>query len=245
MSSERQSAMMEHTLQELYYRRKSGRVQQKPYVLALLTSHVIGMDPGFSFLRKLSKEDISMRIAAEDEIYSRYSIRGLVKTIGNDDWIPNHKLSDMALHHVDTIFIPILSFSIVSDILSLNDQRPFVRHILTALLTGKRVIGLKHGADPFHQLWRMKGMDKGPDLLKRKLNDQMLQLKAIGIKLIDETERIDFTMLKTMKKTVITEESIRFIHQQNHSRLVVTNDTIITPLAEDKARELNIALIPE
>lgn len=245
MGKEKQSALIEHTLQELNYRNRNVRVQQKPYVLALLTSHLIGVEPGLLYLSTLSKKNLTIRFSAEDELFTHYPIKKLVKLIDNDDWIPSKLLSDSVLHHVDAVFLPILSFSMVNDILSFNDRRLFVRIIMKALFTGKKVFGLKIGADPYHSQWKINGMDKSSNLLKRKLNKQMAELKTMGILLIDEHESLDIKIERILKKTVITEETIRYIHQRDESKLWITNEMIITPLARDMAKELNIALIIE
>lgn len=236
---------MEHALQELFQRNNRSRSQLKPYVLALLTSHMIGMEPGFSYLKRLEEENITIRISAEEEVFRRFAKTELVKATGNDDWIPHTHLSDNIIQDLDAVLIPILSFSIVSDILSFNEQRPFVRLIIAALLSGKEVFGLKIGADPYHPLWTLEGLDKGTVSLKRKLNEHLLELKSLGIKLIDAGNTSEFRMRKALQKTVVTDETIRYIHQKNLSKLAVMNGTIITPLARDTAKELNIALIME
>ncbi|QED47738.1 hypothetical protein [Cytobacillus dafuensis] len=247
MGIERQSALTENTLYELCNRNGSGRRinKRKPYVLALITSHLIGMEPGLSYLRDLSNAQMMLRISAEDELFSHFSLQELVNLIGNDDWILQRELSEMIINQVDIIFLPILSFSLVSDILSYNDRRLLVRIILKAILSGKKVIGLRLGADPYHPIWRMKGMDKGPQILKRKLQEQLQGLKSLGIKLIDTNEKIDFTFEKAYKKSIITEKTIRYVHQNNQSFLFISNETILTPLAKDLARELKISLITE
>jgi hypothetical protein len=245
MRTEMQSAMMENTLQELFQRNNKSSSRRKPFVLALLCSHIIGMQQGFDYLRKLRDENITLRIAAEEEVLYRYSKQELIQATGNDDWIPVGKLADASINELDAIILPILSFSIITDLVSLNDQRPFVRLIIKALLMGKKVIAIKSGADPFHPLWKMEGMDKGSALFKTFLKDNTLKLQSYGVKLIDENETVDFSVHGNAKKTVITEETIHFAHQQNKTYLLIMKDTIITPLARDTAKELNIALITE
>ncbi|WP_102275631.1 hypothetical protein [Cytobacillus massiliigabonensis] len=241
MGSEKQSVLLEHTLHELLAHR-SGNKKLKMTVLALITTHLIGMDSGLSFLREIDREEVIVRFSAEEEVTAQMSIEELIKTLHNDNWMPHHLLSEKVLSHTDVILIPNLSFSLVADILSFNEQRIFVRLILTALLTGKTVIALKAGTDPYHPLLRLKGMDKGSNGLKRMLYNQMLQLKDMGINLIDENEKLS---IKKIKKTVINEETIRYFHQQNINRFVISKDMIMTPLARDKAKELNITLVFE
>ena len=246
MSSHKQSVMMQNTLQELSDRNSISKSQQKrPYVLALITSHLTGIEPGLLYVNRLSNLQWSVRISAEPSLFLDYTRTELIGLTGNDDWIPLQRLSENTIKQADILLIPILSFSLVSDILSFNDQRPFVRIILNGLLTGKKVIALKVGIDPYHELWKINGLDKGTSLLKRKFYDQMIELKSMGIKLIDPEERIDSAIVNKKQKTIVTAETVRYVHLQNQNHLKVTKESIITPLAKDVARELNIALISE
>ncbi|MBG9550531.1 hypothetical protein ABE25_09545 [Cytobacillus firmus] len=241
MISKKQSVMAKNTLQELYMRNEKSR-GRKPHILALLTSHMIGMEPGFSYLQKLIQEDITLRMAAEEEMLTQFPLEELVSLTGNDDWISASMINDQLLDHFDEILLPILSFSLIADLLNFNEQRPLVRIILMGLLKGKRVTALKTGGDPFSQYWKLKGMDKGPDILKRKLNGQMAELKVLGIRLIDFNDRADFAVHQ-MKKTVISDETVRFAYLSKLNQLTVPKGAIITPLARDTAKELKIDII--
>lgn len=234
-----QSEMVKHTLQEIYHR--GGGFPRKPYVLALLTSHMIGMEPGFSYLKEMQKDSITLRLTGENSLLAKMELGELIKAAGNDDWIPESCLSEEILRKIDGIFLPILSFSLVNDLLSLNEQRPFVRLILEALLKGKKIVALKTGADPHDPYWKMKGIDKGPVLLKRTMLQQLVQLKSMGIILISKNEKADFTPEEN-KKTVISKETIRNAHLQNQTEIRIQSGSIITPLARDTAKELNILL---
>ncbi|MBY0120493.1 hypothetical protein [Bacillus sp. S/N-304-OC-R1] len=246
MSSYKQSVMMQHTLQELSDRNCMGKSQQKrPYVLALITSHLIGMEPGLLYLNRLVKKQWIVRISAEQSLFLNYTRTELIGLTGNDDWIPLQRLTERLIKQADIILIPILSFSLVSDIISFNEQRPIVRMILNGLLTGKKVVALKVGTDPYHEHWKLNGLDKGTNLLKRKLYKQLSELKSMGIIIIDPDERVESSLVNTEKKTIVTAETVRYIHLQKHDHLIVTKESIITPLAIDVARELNITLILE
>ncbi|AND39911.1 MULTISPECIES: hypothetical protein [Cytobacillus] len=241
MSSKKQSVMAKNTLQELYLRNDSCR-DRKPHILALLTSHMIGMEPGFSYLKKLTKKDITLRMAAEEEMLKQFPLQELVNLTGNDDWISPTAFHAQPIDQFDEIFLPILSFSLITDILSLNEKRPIVQIILKGLLKGKRITALKAGGDPFSQYWKLKGMDKGPDMLKRKLNEQMTELKMLGIRLIDFHQQAEFDV-QHVKKTVITDESVRFARFSKLDQIAVPKGAIITPLARDTAKELKIEII--
>ncbi|WP_236694036.1 hypothetical protein [Sporosarcina globispora] len=233
--------MAKNTLQALYLRNASSS-ERKPQILALLTSHMIGMEPGFSYLKKLTQKDITLRIYAEEEMLKQFPLHELVLRTGNDDWISSSMVHDQLIDHFDEIFLPILSFSLMKDLLSFNDQRPMVQIILKGLLKGKRVTALKAGVDPFSAYWQLKGMDKGPDILKRKLNQQMGELKILGLRLIDSNDQADFTVQQT-KKTVISGETVRLAHLRKLDHIAVPKGAIITPLARDTAKELKIEII--
>ncbi|GLB61321.1 hypothetical protein NCCP133_34510 [Cytobacillus sp. NCCP-133] len=233
-----QSEMAIHTLQEIYHRREV--FHKKPYVLALLTFHMIGMEPGLSYLRNLNKKSNRFRVSGDESFLANMQPGELIRSIGNDDWIPLRNIKKSYISEINGIFLPILSFSLINDLLSLNEQRPFVRLILEALLKGKKVVALKTGADPYDSYWKMEGMDKGPVLLKRKLHNQLLQLKSMGISVIAVHENADFST--AFKKSVITEGIVRNAHQRNMTELEIQGGSIITPLARDTARELNILL---
>lgn len=237
--------MIHHTLHELWHRNSnnSRSLKKRPYVLALLTSHLIGMEPGFSFLHELAKMQWLIRISAEESLFSHYTRNECIALTGNDNWVPFNRLSEKTLKQADIIFVPILSFSLASDILALNEQRPFVRMILNGLLTGKKVIAIKVGIDPNHQVWRLNGMDKGTQSLKKRLLEQMLKLKAMGIKLIDSEDHLSLFFETHQKKSVISAETIQYVSSQNQSKIIVTEESIITPLARDRAKELNITIM--
>lgn len=235
---------MKHTLQELSKRNSySKSLQKRPYVLALITSHLIGMEPGLLYLKDLTSKQCMLRISVENLPYFHDERNEIVRIIGNDDWISHQQLSENIM--IDIVFLPVLSFSIVSDILSFNEQRPFVRLILHSLMTGKKVVALKIGMDADHQLWKVKGMDKGSQAFKRKLKEQMIHLKGLGIDLINEDDHFDAFLYHSQKKSIVSAETIRYLQQQNQHTLRMPSQTIITPLAKDMARELNIAIITE
>ncbi|TLS38942.1 hypothetical protein [Pseudalkalibacillus caeni] len=242
MGNKKQSAMMEHTLQLLLNRNGSADQQQKPFVLALLTSHLIGMEPGFSYLKAI-KDNAMLNVVLEEAVLEQYEKQEILRLTGAEKVQIDNEVQEIPFHKLDTVLLPVLSFSLVSDILALNEQRPLVRIILSALLAGKKVIALRAGADPFHPIWKMKGMDKGATALKGKLNKRLIELKSFGVILVDYQDKID--LKKENSKTLVTEETIRFAYQQGESVIFISKNTIVTPLAKDTAKELNIAIITE
>ncbi len=245
MRSNKQSEMVNHTLYELLYRNSSTKVNKKRMVLALLTSHLIGMEEGLQYVKNLRNGEVSVLFSADDSLLAEYPLTQLINLIENDNWLSKAQLQDRILDKVDAILIPIFSFSMATNILLLHDQNPFVRFILKALFSGKKVIGLKTGIDPYHPLWTINGLDKGSHFLKRKMSNQIAELKSMGIQLINEQDSFITSNREIQSKSVITEKTIRYYHQQNDKKLFISRETIITPLALDTAKELAISVIKQ
>ena len=237
--------MVNHTLHELLYRNSSTKVKKKQAVLALFTSHFIGMEQGIQHVKNLRKEEVSVLFSADDSLLAKYPLAQFINLVGNDNWISKTQIQHSSLEAVDVIFIPIFSISLATNILLLNDQYPFVHLILKALFSNKKVIGLKTGIDPHHPLWTINGLDNGSLYLKRKMLNQLAELKSMGIYLINEEDIFISSDRVNKSKSVITEKTIRYYHQQNFNQLFISRESIITPLALDLAKELSISLIKQ
>lgn len=235
--------MVTHTLHELLYRNSLTKIKSNRMILALLTSHMLGVEKGLEYVKKLSNDHRFVKFSADNSLLADYPLSQLVNILENDNWLSQTQLENICIDTVDIIIIPIFSYSLASSILLFNDQNPFVRIILKALFSGKKVIGLRTGIDPYHSLWTVSGLDKGSHFLKRKLNSQMVELTTMGIQFINEQENLSTIDRVISSKSVITEKTIRYFHQQNYKKLFISEETIITPLAYDTAKELAISLI--
>lgn len=237
--------MVNHTLYELLNRNSPTKVKKKRMVIALLTSHLIGMEQGLQYIKNLPNDNVLVRFSADDSLLAQYPLTHLVNKIENDNWLSKTQLQDSILDTVDTILIPVFSFSMAANILLFNDQNQFIRLILKALFSGKTVIGLKTGIDPYHPLWTANGLDKGTPFLKRKLYNQLAELKLMGIQLINEQDCFITSDREIKSKSVITEKTILYFHQKQYKKLFISKETIITPLAIDTAKELAVSLIKQ
>jgi hypothetical protein len=130
---------------------------------------------------------------------------------------------DLIIQHIldySKIFILSPTFTLIKDILALSDDNPFVNVILQAILGGVPVF-----------------MQELPSK-NNKIKDILKEISDFGIQLIPILNI--FEKSNCWKKDLLTE---RDILQVADREIIVPENTIITPLALDKAKELNIKII--
>lgn len=247
MQGQKQSARMKYTLLELLYRNREEELEREyPQVLALLSHHHIGFDVGIQSIRDLSGQRIRLWGWAEERVSAEYGHDKLIQLTGIDSWFNASQDPQLLTNRFSHLYVPVLSFSLVSDIVRFNDRRPFVNVILQALLRGHRVTALKVGADPFHPLWQQAGINHGTPAIKRELFEQLQQLRSFGIQLVDEND-LRTVMARTArpKRSVLTEENIVYAYENGEREICTARNTIITPLAADLAKQYQIRIKQE
>ncbi len=244
MLDQRQSAQVRYTLLELLYRGREEELEQThPQVLALLSYHHIGFEAGLRCLRNLGNSRFRLWGWAEDEV--RYNCKDcdLIQLTGMDNWLFGSQDTSSITKRFRHFFIPVLSFSLVSDIVRFNDRRPFVSVILKALLQGEQVTALKVGADPYHVLWRKEGYYRGTPSIKQELYTQLQQLRRYGVQLVDEND-VHTVIGRTLqsKRSLLTQQDIAYAHERGESVIRAERSTIVTPLAVEVANEYGIRI---
>lgn len=185
MVKERQSAKVDNTLLELLYKNREEKLDRDfPQVMALFSYHMLGMEQGLASLQELQKQKLRVQVWADESIREYYNT-DLVQKTGIDDWIWSSKEAEERKQKLQFLFIPVLSFSLVSDIVRFNDHRPFVRMILWALFKGIKVGVLSMGADPQHPIWRQRKLDQSSSFLQQGATTQLQQLRGTGIQLLE------------------------------------------------------------
>src|SRR5699024_10641637 len=114
------------------------------------------------------------------------------------------------------------------------------------LMSGKKVIASSSSANPFDPSMEASGLNQGTMLLKRRLKEQLNTLKGFGIELIDDMSKLVLTAKrveeKTGKKSVLTADDIQQARTAGHANIMIENNTIITPLARDVAKQYGITI---
>ncbi|VEF47166.1 Ethanolamine utilization protein [Bacillus freudenreichii] len=248
MHLNRQSALAESTLQELYYKNMSSPENVRPkIVLALLFYHMNGLDEGLKGLRELQERlgrHIRIRICPDQLILEHFNVTELACKTGIDDWV-SLETAEKLKEKVDYFYIPVLPFSTVSDLLNFNDRQRPIRLLLWALMSGKKVCAYTAGADPFHSIWKEAGLDNGTPFLKHEMKKQLERLRGFGIQLFKNNAQLQtyFKPAALRKENqIITAETIKK-HAETGKRLIeVGQGAIITPLARDVAKERQIEI---
>jgi hypothetical protein len=239
MGQKRQSVLVENTLHELFNQKQNSAPTK---VIACLTYHFVGMDIAFQALKNLRQQNIIIRLYIDEEVFRYFSKRDILVRTEIDDWISFRELEEM--EDWDILFLPALSFSLASNIISLNDQDRFVRFLILSLFSNKKVTALSTGLNPNHPVWKQQQLTYGTRFLKTKLKKELQDIQAVGIHLLepDEVESYFSTKLSLQKK-LITAKEIDLFLSKNETDLIVDQQTIITPLARDMLKRHQINLI--
>lgn len=240
MKCRRQSALIENTLHELFI----GQQKHSPMVVAYLTYHFVGMDQAMDAIKMLRKQKIRIRLLIHEDVFKYFTKKNIVERTEIDDWITIQGLENMG--NIDFLFLPTLSFSLVSGIVHLNDQDSFIRYLLQSLFLGKRVAALSIGMNPEHSVWKKEQLTQGSTFLKTKLKRDLQQLQSVGIHILEPDEIQSFFSLKSdQKKKVMTAKDIEQFLKKNEKELIIDQRTIVTPLAKDILKKYQINLIRE
>ncbi|MFD1040258.1 hypothetical protein ACFQ3N_17940 [Virgibacillus byunsanensis] len=241
MQVNQQSSVVDATLRELLLRNKTAH--QKT-VYALLFYHMGGMEEGLQSLKALHEHGIRVRIIPDERILDHYRVTDLARRAGIDDWISLNDFENQK-QQVDHVYIPILPFSTVSDLLNFNDTRSSIRMVMGALMKGKKVSAFSAGANPYHSIWQDVKMNHGTPLLKHQMKKQLQQIRGFGVHLIDHADEVVnhfITDFHQEKRQVITADDMKKQAKIGRRSIEWEQGTIITPLARDIAREHNIEI---
>lgn len=248
MQLDRQSALAESTLRELFRRNMSNADDARPKtMLALLFYHMNGMDEGLKALRELNErygKYLRIRICPDDQIPDHFNVADLACKAGVDDWISLENAEKLK-EKVDYFFIPVLPFSTVSDLLRFNDVRRPIRLLLWSLMSGKKVSAYSAGADPYHPAWKEAGLNNGTAFLKHEMKKQLQQLGGFGIQLFKNHTQLETYFKPAVlrdEKHIITAETIKKYAEAGGRFIDVEQGMIITPLARDVAKEHQIEI---
>jgi hypothetical protein len=238
--SHQQSALMENTLHELLFHRQPPSPTK---MVVYLPYHFVGMDQAMHAIKMLRKQKLRIRLLIHEEVFRYYDKKEIVERTEIDDWITIQGLENM--RDLDFLFLPILPFSLVSNILALNDQDRFVRFLLHSLFSNRKVSALSIGMDPNHSVWKEEQLTHGTPYLKSKLKRELQLLQSVGIHIIEPDEINCFFSKSDQKKKVMTAKDIQQFLYKKEKELVVDQQTIVTPLAKDMLKQHQINLISE
>jgi hypothetical protein len=241
----KQSVLVKNTLYEVmnscYPKNFRGATTR---ILALMAFSDIGVEQGISTLKQLNNNGFYTRIFADEGYFHSGRLHHFIELSGNDDWtILNHSIGEIEDEY-DQLFIPVASFSLVSELVHFFDNRPLAKVIQRALLKGKKVTMLDLGVNPFSKTLQDASWDKGTSFMKSELFNQLKKLQGFGVTIIHfDQVKSHFQRQTSVKRLLLAEKEVIKASRNQQKEIFVSKGTIVTPLARDTAKDLGIRVI--
>lgn len=235
------SALLRNTLLTLSYRHRVEELTKDyPGVIVLLTYGTVGMEEGFQAIQQMKEENVRLQLWVDDHLTKYFSLEEVVQRTGVNDFKLERHDPRQPEPTFPILFLPVLSYSLVSKIMQMDGQDWFTSVIMESIFAGGRVGGISAGADPFHPLWKEKGWDQAPITLKLEMKTRLRQIRSYGIDLLEVNESVQWTQnitKQTRKKRVISEATIQQALVKGLKTIQVDRgSSLMTPLARDLAK---------
>jgi hypothetical protein len=239
----KQSVVVKNTLYEVMHSCFPVKEREAATrILALLISNELGLEQGVSTLKFLNSSHFFTRIYAEESYFKSGKLDHLIELSCNDDWTQLVDSSEEIEDDFDHLFLPVTSFSLVSELIHFNDRRPLARIIQRALFKGKKVTMVEDTANPYSKIIRENNWDRGTNFMKSELLSQLKKLQRYGVTLIHSDQVKPHFQMQGKQKKVVTEEDVLLAGRKHQQVINLSRGTLITPLARDTAKELGILL---
>ncbi|MDT8899686.1 flavoprotein [Anaeroselena agilis] len=225
-------------------------------ILALFCGGAIGLEPGLAALAELRAYPADVAVvlsAAAEKIVGAERVRD---TLGTDTVIVTAQdpYPGRLLREADAVVVPVLTQNTAAKLARTFSDTLVTTLALQALMLGKPVVMAANAADPQDCGRTSGGMGRAPVNLTRALRDNLRLIESYGVRLVDvkmlaaEVGRCfrpdpEPATLAREKKVLIDAAAVKAALATGSGRLAVPRGAIITPLAADAARELNVELV--
>jgi len=212
-----------------------------PYsILGILTHMGQGIDDLFNFLVQLAQSKQKILIWTTKEINSALDFSSRTSSIPTLDVISSYN-GNFCLKFLDKLEYIIFggfSFEIASKLVSFEDSNATVNILLQGILAKKPVYIIT----PFPPT--DLNFEFGPSgILTKELSKRLSGLIEMGFRLVDIRDLTDQFIKHTPQiPDLITEGYLETLKGKTHE-IYIPHSTIITPLAQEKAKELDIKII--
>ncbi|NLT96024.1 MAG: hypothetical protein GXW85_10965 [Clostridia bacterium] len=238
--------LIEKIVEEVLKRLKEGKVKTDR-ILVIFTGSFTGLNTVLAQLKVLKNK---YRLEA---IYSEMAKKlGIPKKVLEDTGIK--ETTDYCLKDVKKILIPVLTQNTAAKIAGAVNDNPMLNLIFDGLMRGIQVVAVRNGADPWDENRKEMGWNHMPPALAKKLEDNLSVLESYGIRLVD-AEKLAGVVLEEdqgYKRSIGKEDKGELYFQgkvftaaeldkyEQGAVIRIKENTLITPLARDKAREYKI-----
>lgn len=245
--------------------RRLSRIPAKPAepaakALAIFTGGTIGLEVSLEELKKLQAIGTEITVVLSQA----------AETIVGENWIKEKLGSHIQLvttqspypgkhlRAADVVLVPVLTQNTAARLAHTLSDTMVCTVLLQALMLGKPVIAAINAADP-EDSWRMqKNMANAAPALRAALAANLKKIETFGIRLIPVEQLASAARealsrevpsvlpgmaARSAKKQVLDAEAVKRAVQGGHKTITVVQDTIITPLAGDIARESGLHIV--
>ncbi len=225
-------------------------------VLALVCGGTIGLEQGLAALAALRAYPADVAVvlsAAAERVVGAQRVRD---TLGADIAIVTAQdpYPGKLLRAADVVVVPVLTQNTAAKLARTFSDTMVTTLTLQALMLGKPVVMAANAADPLDSGRAGVGMGRAPVNLTRALQDNLKRIESYGVRLVD-VKLLAAEAGKCFrpgpqpatpareKKVLIDTAAVKAALAGGSRRLAVPRGAIVTPLAVDAARELNVELV--
>ncbi|HWR08877.1 flavoprotein [Sporomusa sp.] len=225
--------------------------------LAIFTGGTIGFEAGLLQLTHIQSLNTGLTVvlsAAAEKILDTDRIR---QALGSNTSVltSTSPYPGPALRAADIVLIPVLTQNSAAKLANTLADSMVLTLILQALMLGKPVIAATNAADPDDNRRGEKNMSNLLPALREALQANLKKIATYGIKLTPvenlaaaaqqalAKEIKPYAQDKLAKKRVLHAESVKGAVNSGTKTIVITQGTIVTPLARDIARALKVEIV--
>ncbi len=209
-------------------------------VLGILTHMGQGIDDLFNSLVNLAKNGQKILVWTTEEINESLEFRSRINSVPTLDVISstNGSFCLTLLDKLEYIIFGGFSFEIAAKLVRLEDSDTTVNILLQGIIAKKPVYIIT----PFTKT--DLNFEFGPSgILTKELSKRLSDLIEMGFRLVDVRDLTDQFIKHTPQTPDLITEGYLETLKGKTKELHIPHSTIITPLAQEKAKDLNIKII--
>ena len=234
--------------------------------LVVFTGGSIGLEESLRQLQKIQELSVEISVVLSTAAEQIIGIERIKAQLGSDiNCITNHcPYPGQLLRDADFMLVPVLTQNTAAKLAYTLADTLASTVIMQGLMQGKPVLAAMNAADP-QDSWRIqKNMGKASPTLAESLRQNLKKIEGYGIQLVQVNElavqsqhiiqRLDKKAYDSQqqapaigggKKSIVDAAAIEVAASNGLLEIVISKNTIITPLARDIAREHGIRIIQE
>lgn len=225
--------------------------------LAIFTGGTNGVEAGLQQLQSLQQFSTRFTVVLSKAAEQLKLADRIAQILGSD--IPiitsNCPYPELELRNADIVLVPVLTQNSAAKLACTVSDSMALTLIMQSLMLGKPVIAAINGADPDDNWRRQHNMTNLLPELREALLGNLQKISTYGVSLIPveqlaaaaqlvltngETSR---DMVKETKRQVLHAGMVKNAVESGSKVIVISNDTIITPLARDIAQALQVNIV--